>query len=128
MNRESATNTIRLVDTQPFRSEISYYMELDREDDSYHEDGRPYDELDAIFDYQRVLEDYISDNPEPKFKRDYQNQLKFVRTVLIDLGFYRPIYKEEMDSIISTGPKYNFKMNGVHYTSDYTEEEWIEMK
>ena len=121
MNRKTMIETINSFVDAEFQSEIAYYMSIgDREYE--------YDELYALFDYQTALEDWIADNPPPKYKRDYNRQLKMVRIVLIQIGFYRIIEKEELDNTYSTGSKYAFKMDGLCYVNDDSADDWLENK
>lgn len=75
----------------------------------------PYDAIDAVFD----IEDRAHENED-------LNLLKFSREALIKIGFYRVMPEAEIEATVVSGGRdpWDFKLEGLAYTSDFTIEEW----
>ena len=83
--------------------EIDYQMHS-VDDDREGSDG-PYDEVDALEDTMTRAE---SNGDAPKL-------LLQCRKVAIQLGWYREVSEEELSRTISTGKKYDFKLDNRKY-------------
>lgn len=102
---------IELINAQAngfLREEIDYSMTLDRD--------YIYDELDALFDTEDRAEDFKE-----------RGLLVSCRRLLIEIGFYRVMPESEINNTyVSSGTKWDFRLNGTAYTADdsrYTFEE-----
>ena len=87
-----------------FQSEIGHYMSID--DREY-----AYDEVSALFDLHNAAEDFHD-----------RDMLRVTQRLLIEIGFFRVMTQEEIDSTIrSDGRKpWDFKHMKIAYTSDYS--------
>lgn len=82
------------------REEIDFQLSLDRDYD--------YDELDALFDTEDRAEDFKE-----------RGLLTDCRRLLIEVGFYRVMSEDEiLNTVVSSGTRWDFKMGGVAYTAD----------
>lgn len=114
MTRGEMIQAILAVDDEEFQSEIRYHChDIEREDD----DEIPYDEVAALFDIEDRAED-----PQDGDRR----LLKLCRQALIEIGFYRVMPQEEIDSTTRSGggPVWCFRLNKLAYTTDHNAEAW----
>lgn len=109
LTRNKAIERILAEQDTEFKRELAYYTGI--EDREY-----PYDELSALFDVESIADE--DQNAE---------LLATTRKVMVDIGFYRLLTKEELETaVVSGGHKpwaFKKKGAGAYYTSDYTVEE-----
>lgn len=108
MNRQQMNEAIRARGPGSFQEEINHFMLIEeREYD--------YDELCALFDTMNM-------------EGQERPVITVARTLLIEFGYYRPMPQEEIDNTYTSGGRvpWHFKLNGIRYTSDETEEEWFD--
>lgn len=123
--RSKMIDYIKTVNNERFQSEIRHYMGVEERE-------YPYDEVCALLDHEERTEQNIHDG-----KRDLERSellrlrrdLQIARAVLIRLGFYRPLTDEEKTMEVCSGRKkwWNFDMNGVAYTTDFTTSDWFDI-
>lgn len=91
--------------------------DIHNEDESVREDeGDEYEDMtlaEAFFDRLNVFESKAA------YCDDTKKGLREMRKFLIEVGYYRPLTKEDRDSIISTGSLIEFRLNGVPYWSGF---------
>lgn len=131
INRAQRIEIIKGIPNKDFQDEISYFMDLDREE---FEGEFQYDEVCALIDLEESLENAIENVKGTNlndYRSRYRHQLKTVREVLIAVGFYRVMTQEEIDSTTTSNGRvpWVFKMKKVAYTNgDNTTWEWLEGK
>ena len=115
--REERNTIIREQPNADLRGEIEHQMSVDRE--------YPYDECCALLDALDCAETFAR-NDDPQTRINAKRIAKEARKVLIKLGFYREVTKEEIDGTLwHKGPLWSFTLDGKRYTSELTDEDWF---
>lgn len=113
-DRRAIIEKIKSVDNAYLQAEINHLLDIDNRE-------YKYDELTALFD----LEDSLKYN----WDKTPQNRalLKLIRTIMIDMGYYRPMTGDEISSTFCSNGRvpWDFKLKTVAYTTDYPAEEWM---
>ncbi|AKF13603.1 hypothetical protein PHIN3_340 [Sinorhizobium phage phiN3] len=108
MNRKEMIEAICEVSSLEFQTEIGHFMGIDeREYD--------YDQVSALFDAMNM-------------EGQTRHVVTIARSLLIQFGFYRPMPQDEIENTYVSGGRvpWFFKLNGIRYTSDETDEEWFD--
>ena len=117
MKRSEIIKLINEKVTGKLREAIRFYT-YERGQDVDHDetDEDTYDELDALFDTVDLAEGWKA-----------RNLLIQCRKMLIDVGYYRVMPDSQIARTwVSSGTRWHFKMSGVAYTADHSQEVFME--
>lgn len=108
MNRSEMIAIIKASTNKEFLGEIEHFMGIEERD-------YDYDEVSALFDAMNL-------------ENQSNSVVRTCRNVLIEFGFFRVMPDEEIENTyVSNGRvPWNFKLKGVAYTTDETDEEWFD--
>lgn len=119
MTRPEMIAAVRAVADAEFQDEVGHHMGIEERDYSY-------DEVSALFDVEDRAETWGVEAATPDQRKAARRLLQVARRVLIDIGFYRVMPPEEIDSTVTLSGRaaWAFKLEGHAYTTDEITEEW----
>lgn len=125
--REMNALVLQRATRDPLRDEITHLLLVWGEDGDHHQRG--YDAVCALLDAEQRFEAWLSDGMEdPVQRREIRRGISQARRVLVEIGFYRVMTEDEISSTWVSGGRspWDFRLDGVPYTSDETTHEWME--
>lgn len=121
MNRAEMNAYIRENAAPALRGELEHFMSIEEREYAY-------DEVCAALDVMDRSETALSDGLDKAGRRRARAELAAARSMLIAIGFYREMPPEEIESTFTSSGRaaYEFKLNGVAYTTDEIKDEWFD--
>jgi hypothetical protein len=114
LSRDQMKQVILQRRSKAYIDEIAHQMGVDRE--------YAYDEVAAAFDTEDRAETWVQEG-----HAEARSLLKVARQALIDIGFYRPMSRDEVENTYTSSGRspWAFKISGIPYTNDDPAETWM---